>query len=171
MKQSMRQSQIDLGPAVGRWTKDRFTMRSGYYAGRGPTSSDLDSSRLEGIYKGLKAEVSPEAATAFVRFVNKLDDLSASSFIVAFERFWRDGCKEIEIKQDRKDRVRCTGRGDVLEGEAFCAVAETLFGGGRMSEHQVARASDRIKQQFIRGHRDEIPDDEKRQDHAFSVFA
>jgi len=153
----MKRPQIDIGSAVSSWVDGRFLMRSGYYAGRGPKECDLNSKILEMFYTGLKKDVGAAAATNFVRFVNKLHDLSATSFIVAFEKFWWAGCTVTNIAQDKRDRVQLSGRGAGLEVEAFGAIAETLFGGGRMDEYEISRVSNSIKRSFIEAHRAEIP--------------
>lgn len=145
---------------VDDWTGGRFFMDSGFYAGRGPTESDLDSQILESFYVGIRASEGAEAAINFVRFVNNLEDLSASSFIVAFERFCARGCKETTIAQRTEDRDRITDRGDAGEAQAF-AVFASLFG-ERRSPEQIKILSGRIKYDFIRRHVKEIPADEQR---------
>lgn len=153
--------QRNLSELVREWVGGRFSMRSGYYAGRPPSPSDLDSDILESIYTGIKKQVGDEAATAFARFVNKLNDLSASSFIVAFERFWAKDCKMVDVAQETTDRTRLDGYGDALHAQAFAVVAQALSG-PRMSEDEILHASNWVKGKFINKHEKEIPDDEKR---------
>jgi hypothetical protein len=153
---------LDLQRLVHDWTKGRFVMDSGHYAGRLPTKSDLNSPILQSLYDGIKKELGVDAAKNFVRFVNKLDDLSASSFIVAFERFCAEGCKVVDIKQYGVDRNRVTGYGAAGEMQAFAVIAEAL-GGRKRSEDEIRQISDDIKYQFILSHQKEIPSSEKRE--------
>lgn len=148
------------------WIKGRFVMDSGYYAGRGPTQSDLNSALLEMFYDGIKKDAGTDAAANFVRFVNKLDDLSASAFIVAFERFAANDCKTIKIAQDKGDGTRLTGRGAALEAQAFAVIA-SAFAGPKRSEAELRQAHDGIKYQFIQKHKKEIPANERRTMSAF----
>ncbi|MFA6295297.1 MAG: hypothetical protein WC666_02635 [Candidatus Paceibacterota bacterium] len=154
------QEEIDVASAVRSWVNNRFVMRSGFYAGREPSENDLNSRTLEMFYSGLRKDISQEAATNFVRFVNKLHDLSASAFIVAFENFWQAGCTTVDIAQDERDRSRLSGKGKRLEMEAFCVMAGSLFGGEKMDESSIISASNRIKHAFIQRHIAEIPADE-----------
>ena len=137
-------------------------MDSGYYAGRPPQPCDLDSSILELFYRGIKKDAGADAARNFVRFVNKLNDLSASSFIVAFEQFCASGCKTIGIEQNEKDRIRVTGHGDTRDVQAFAVVMESLAR-GKKSEDEIRRLSNGIKFEFIITHQKEIPANERRE--------
>ncbi len=151
------------------WTKGRFVMDSGYYAGRGPTQSDLNSPLLEMFYSGIKKDIGTEAAVNFVRFVNNLSDLSASAFIVAFERFAANDCKVVEIAQQKGDDTRLTGHGAALEAQAFAVIASALTGPKR-SEAELRLAHENIKCEFIRKHQKEIPTGERRQTKAYSFL-
>ena len=131
-----------------------FHLDSGYYAGRPPSSSDIDTKTLEGIYKGLKAKVGQKAATNFVRFVNKLEDMSASSFIVALQRFWHSDCDKVYIAQPKEDHV-------ANEAGAFATLALGLTG-RRASQDEVIRLSEKLKAQFIAAHSREIPAAERK---------
>jgi hypothetical protein len=112
------------------------------------------------FYSCLKKDVGILTAQYFVRFVNKLRDLSASSFIVAFEKFWASGCTSICVTQHNADRNQLSGRGQALQGEAFGLLMEVLSGKGAMDEESIVSASNRIKRSFIQNHRSEIPADE-----------
>lgn len=150
----------NLYTLVGEWTKGKipggFCFDSGYYAGRPPSTSDINTAVLEGFYDGLKKKAGEEAAANFVRFVNALQDMSASSFIVAFEAFFRSGCKVIDIKQRKSDRTRITEHGGAAESQAFAVMANALAGRHR-SEEEICELSIRVKQEFITKHRKEIP--------------
>jgi hypothetical protein len=145
---------FDIKSAIGRWTKDRFVLRSSFYTGRGVNAGDLNSEMLENIYQGLKADVSQDAATNFAKFVNGLTDLSASAFIQAFERFWYGGCQKTEISQGDHDGNRLTGRGDALIGEGLALIANAL-GGRRSSQTEIEAGSQQIKSSFLMHHQEE----------------
>ncbi len=150
-----------LRELVREWVKDcrgGFTLSSGYYAGRGANSGDLNSDILERLYKGLRRDVGQTEAANFVRFVNQLNDLSASAFIVAFQQFWANGCQVVEIDQQPGDGVALDAYGDDLLGQAFGAIGSSLF---RSKSDDSPRQHERIKAQFISDHWAEIPTDEK----------
>lgn len=147
---------------VSGWTRN-FVWDSGYYAGRGPSKTDLNSEILEAIYRGIRQDISEVAAINFVRFVNNLVDLSASSFIVAFERFHYSDYETIDVPQRKEDRARLTGRGHALQAQALAVFAGALFGRPR-DEAMTLQDSNFIKEDFIRAHRDEIPTGEKKND-------
>jgi len=149
---------LDLAPS---WVDGRFVFRSGFYAGRPPSLGDLNSNILEAIYSGIKRDVGEEEGTNFVRFVNNLDDLSASAFIVAFEFFCANDCKRVDFSQKPEDRRRLDGRGRGLEVEAFGLIGEVMFG-RKMSNDEIRSISNSIKSQFILHHQLEIPKDEVR---------
>ncbi len=166
---------IDIREAVPRWTENRLTMRPGYYAGREPTTSDLDSWRLERIYQGLKHEVSQEASTNFVRFVLHLKDMSATSFLYAFEQFAQSNFERIHIAQKPEDRNIIDSRnGDINEmhGQAFALLANALCegrqksaldgrGGRLVQEQLIENKSWNIKADFLHKHMQEIPEEER----------
>ena len=161
-RDTMEKTGINLAAAVDSWTKGKFTMRSGFYAGRGPKSCDLNSDMLEMIYQGLKSDVGGKAPANFARFVNKLGDLSASAFIVAFEKFWQRGCAVINIRQEKQDHMRLCGRGTELVGQGLAVIGEALFG-NRNSEEDIQRLSQGIKRDFVSKHAGEIPKKERRE--------
>lgn len=124
-------------------------------------AGDLGSNHLEMIYKGIKKDVGEREASNFVRFVNNLDDMAASAFIVAFERFWNQDC-EPEVGQHTSDRMRLDAPGDALLGQALGAIASAFYS-AQMSEEEYRQLSDQIKAPFVRDHFNEIPEDEHRQ--------
>ncbi len=154
----------ELYDFVSSWTRGKipggFCLDSGYYAGSPPNTGHLNSAVLEGIYQGLKSHLGLRQARNFVRFVNHLTDLSASSFITAFERFFRQGCMSAEIIQRRGDRTRITAHGDAAHAQAFAIVASALSG-RRLSEEEIAERSEEIKRKFIADHLKEIPPQER----------
>jgi hypothetical protein len=151
----------NISDLVSEWTQRTFCMRSGFYAGRNPAEYDLGTKHLEMIYAGIKADVGQEEASNFVRFVNKLDDMAATPFIVAFEKFWARDCQMTDVSQNASDRLQLDAHGEALEGQAFGAIMSTMF--GRVSEEEYQRLSDSVKARFIRDHLGEIPEDERRE--------
>lgn len=107
------------------------------------------------IYQGLKAEVGQEAATNFAKFVNWLEDLSASAFIQAFEEFWYNGCKDVNFRQRVGTGNQISGRGEEMYGEGFALIGAAL-GRSLMGPEETARASPAINRQFVLDHRKEI---------------
>ena len=151
---------MNLRNLVSNWTSGRFMLESGYYSGRPPSESDLNSEMLEGIYAGMKAEFGEHVASNFVRFVAKLRDLSASSFIVAFERFARNGWKEINITQLKGDRTELSAHGDALYGQAMGLLGMML--GNQVGEAEISSRSRAIKSKFVSKHMSELPEDERK---------
>ncbi len=147
--------QRNLAEAGNQWVDGIFIFRSGYYIERPPSESDLSSNILEMIYRGLKKDIGQKAARNFVRFVDQLRDLSASSFIIALEQFWGNGCNDTVVNQSSSDRNRLDGRGLALHVESSALIAQTA-GGCQISEEEIASCSRRIKQGFINSHRDEL---------------
>lgn len=157
----INEQEVSASDAGYRWVDNRFSMRSGFYAGRPPSTTDLNSTILEMFYKGIKKDVGDEAAANFVRFVNKLKDLSASSFIVAFDRFWASECKTVDISQGANDRMTLSGHGRALEGETIGLIGSMLGGGGNWSRDELESASWQIKSPFVRAHLSELPPDDR----------
>lgn len=152
---------LPVAEAAHPWLDGRFVMRSGFYAGRGPMRGDLNEVILEMFYAGILRDVGKKEAKNFVRFVNNLDDLSASAFIVAFERFWSTGCQEVKVEQDPEDGNALSGHGVGLQAEALGLIGATMFGRRRSPGQELAE-SNSIKAQFIAKHLEEIPKDERR---------
>ena len=148
----MKREEIDLESAVPTWCKNQFIMRSGYYSGRGVKCCDLNSRHLEMIYSGIKSDVGETEAAAFVRFVARLTDLSASAFICAFQRWWYAGCPE-ETKQESSDRYTLSGWGAGLGVEAWGCIASAMS----MGQHDDSAYS--VRGEFLRSHGQEIPED------------
>lgn len=67
-----------------------------YYAGRGNSVHDLNSSILEMLYGGIKSEISPEAAKMFVNMVKNLKNTNAQSFLNEYYRMEKKGWRWTE---------------------------------------------------------------------------
>ncbi len=166
MKVEMRK--VSIGELGQRWYHGRFVMRSGFFAGRPPSLGDLNFEILEMTYEGLLQDLGQSEATNFVRMVNGLDDLSASSFIVAFERFWNNGCIDTLVHQEEVDRIALSSRGNSLAAEALGAIGSVLS--NRTSEDQIRAISFAIKRVFITKHLSEIPHGERKGDKVTYVY-
>jgi hypothetical protein len=154
----MEKSLRDL---VYKWFQGRnFTLSAGFFAGRGPNEGDLNSKILERMYVGLMEDVGQVEATNFVRFVNKLEDLSASAFIVAFERFWGNDCQVVVIPQHSEDGNTLDAYGDGLMAQGLALIGNSLF----RSRSNDAMLHAHIKAAFIMAHWGEIPEDERPQE-------
>ena len=149
----------DLENLVRGWTSSgrQLIMNPGYYVGRPPTTSDIDTRTLEGIYQGIKATKGDAAAKKFVRFVNKLDDLSATNFVLTFQKFWEGGCKEIDIELSKATRS------DVVSSreQSFAQLA-TALAGRKKAIGDLKREHVAIKKDFIAQRVNEIPLHERR---------
>ncbi len=143
-----------LSVLVQRWTNGQFEMNINLVSGRGPTTTDLNSKILEMIWEGLMQDGGPEKAENFVAFVRNLRDLSASSFIVAFEKFYKSGCKDVMIPQSESDRS-VLERIDT-EGPLFALLSAALCnksGASReLREEDIEIQSVRLKAGFLRDH-------------------
>jgi hypothetical protein len=60
---------------------NRMSARPEYYSGRGATISDLNDQILEGIYQGIKKEYGDKPAENFVKMVEDITILSATTFL------------------------------------------------------------------------------------------
>lgn len=60
---------------------NRMSTRPEFYSGRGAITCDLDGSMLEGIYQDIKKEFGEEPAKNFVKMVNDIKVISATTFL------------------------------------------------------------------------------------------
>jgi len=70
-----------------------FSTRPAYTAGRGALLSDLDSDRLELIYRGILRDFGKRAANAYVKMVSRLKVASASAFLIELYDLCNNGWK------------------------------------------------------------------------------
>lgn len=117
-----------------------MSTRPAFYSGRGATSSDLSSEKLERIYKAIIVNVSMKAADAFALMVANLPCLSATDFLLALARLegaewvWRTSMVGSE-----------NGRYADSFGAAMGTVLETVS--GRKTDETVS-----IRRQFLNNH-------------------
>jgi hypothetical protein len=128
----------------------RLSPRSGYYAGRGPMTCDLNSEDLERLWNGLKTEVGVEAARNFVMMVENLGDMSASAFLVSFEHYWHNKKRWDDRKQGSGDGVALSGRGEALRTEGMFAILSALA--DKRPQESRDFESDSIKRSFLTRH-------------------
>ncbi len=146
---------------VRAWTKGKLSFDSGHYAGRPASRDDLNSEILESIHAGIARDVGVEAAKNFTRMVNRLENFTASAFIVALERFAHAGYGPEPIPQEVGDGARLTGHGDAMVTQALWAVA-SAFGRGPATEENPEYSRMVIAGDFLHQHRQEIPKEEWR---------
>ncbi len=146
---------------VRAWTKEKLSFDSGYYAGRPASPDDLNSEILEYIHAGIVRDVGTEAAKNFTRMVNRLENFSASAFIVALERFAHAGYGPEPIPQEVGDSARLTAHGDAMVTQALWAVA-SAFGRGPGTDDNPEYSRAVIAGDFLHHHRREIPEEEWR---------
>lgn len=132
---------IDARNAIRRWTN--MSNRPEYYSGRGPNPGDLSPQQLFQIHAGLKAEVSAEAAEAFVSFVESLQNLSATNFLNQFYWFVDHGCQPVAPLAESDLDVGPDDGGQYIR--ALGSIVECLSRGSSRSDS----ASDSIKQGFL----------------------
>ena len=70
-----------------------------FYSGRGATLSDLNDRILEGIHNGIKKEYGLDAAKNFVKMVNDIKVLSATTFLQELYNLFFNNWKYINKKQ------------------------------------------------------------------------
>jgi hypothetical protein len=133
-----------------------------YYAGRGNSVRDLNSSILELLYQGIKKEIGPDAAKAFVNMVRDLKNTNAQSFLNELYRLerkqwrWADPVLKVrvatveagvgmdeEIEQVDEKRPHFTRR--VTE------IINAFTRSGSLYGHDKA-----ITQDFLNKHKDEL---------------
>lgn len=67
-----------------------MSTRPEYYSGRGATSTDLSSEKLETLYQAIRRNVNEKAADAFAQMVADIPCLSATDFLLALARLERN---------------------------------------------------------------------------------
>ena len=151
-----------LDTFVAQWTQRRLCVEPGFYAGRPPSTDDISFRTLEDIYQGLRKDIGDVAAANFVRLVNSLDDMSASSLMTALHKFWAQHCTISFVPQRPDDRITVTPvKGKAQEQQLFAVVADAMVHGST-SEEEIRKLSSKVKNVFIHAHLDLIPESERR---------
>lgn len=95
----------------------------GYYSGRGATLTDLNSEKLEKVYRGIKKNHGKKAGDNFVQMVADISVLSATDFILSTYNLEVNGWKwDKKLISDRKSIYPTS------EGSAFGTIMATLSG-------------------------------------------
>ncbi len=109
-----------------------MSTRPSFYSGRGATTSDLSSAKLERIYQAIENNVGQKAAKAFARMVRDIPVLSATDFLLSLERLVAAGWR---WEKDMLGQENGLYAEDF--GTALCTVASVL-GGSRDRDETVA---------------------------------
>ena len=137
-----------------------------FYAGRGNSVRDLNSSILEMLYGGIKIEFGPESARMFVNMVKNLKNTNAQNFLHEYYRMEKKGWRWVEPVM--KVRVRDTSSaqpqaarppteveygpdGAPVKPKRFIEIANAFARSGSLFGHDKE-----ITQIFLEKHKDEI---------------
>ncbi len=129
-----------------------------YYAGKGNSLHDLNSSILEMIYAGVHAEIGADAARSFVNMVKNLKNTNATGFLEEYYRLERKGWKYAQPVM----KVRVVDGSPTEEGGAPTAAPRPAV--KRMTEilnafrrsGSVVGHDKAVTEQFLKRHKDEI---------------
>jgi plasmid maintenance system killer protein len=124
---------------------NRLCERPGYYSGRGATLTDLNGEILEGIYKGIKKEFGEKAAKNFVKMVDGIKVISATTFL---QELYALEWSKWEYKEKEKDESGVYV--DKINGEYN--MAGGMFGMINALTHNGSDDTRAIKQRFVRSH-------------------
>ena len=129
-----------------------MSARPAYYSGRGPNRGDCGPDHLKRLHDGLKTYFGDDHAEAFARMVASQNDLSATSFLIAFQKFWYGGCQWGDIKPETNPNFEITSRWEdnpaQAMGEGFATIMSSMF--DTRSEGARSWESDSIKSEFLR---------------------
>ena len=110
-----------------------MSARPAFYSGRGATTTDLNSSKLERIWAAIQKNQGDDAAFEFVKMVAALPCLSATDFLLALAR--------LEASDWEWSGHVGSERGAYADSEAAAlgTVLETIRGSSRVDETEVIR--------------------------------
>ena len=111
---------------------NQMSTRPEYYSGRGAITCDLNGKMLEGIYQGIKKEYGVNAAKNFVKMINNIKVLSATTFLQELYNLFYNKWKYINKKEHAAGvAVGKDENGDYdLIGGMF-GMMEAMMGSGR----------------------------------------
>lgn len=111
-----------------------MSTRPAYYSGRGATTTDLDSSRLEKIWAAVQEHVGKAAAAEFVKMVASIPSLSATDFLLTLARLELNDWKW-------EDDLLGNESGIYVDSEmsAWGTVLEVFGGAGRANQTEAIR--------------------------------
>lgn len=151
---------MDGREIISTYTKNKMSIRPEFFAGRGATTSDLNSELLELIYGGVKKEFGDEAAANFVQFVYDQDKLAATLFLNAFYfEFVGNNCKWTPrtVEHNLVDELDCGPDNGNRLATGMAAIAGVL--GGQVNRDQ----TEQIRGDFLWRHKEEYKPDPKRE--------
>lgn len=111
---------------------NQMSTRPEYYSGRGATTSDLNHNILVGIHAGLKKEFGDKAAKAFVKMVDGIKVMSATTFLQELYRLYYNRWKYTPEKEDESGiHIPKDDNGDYDTQAGVFGVMEAMMGGNR----------------------------------------
>ena len=109
-----------------------MSTRPSFYSGRGATTTDLSSAKLERIYQAIERNVSGNAAKAFARMVRDIPVLSATDFLLCLERFVAADWQWEKDMLGQENGIYATDMGSAL------GTVVSVLGGSRDRDETVA---------------------------------
>lgn len=109
-----------------------MSTRPSFYSGRGATTTDLSSAKLERIYQAIEHNVGQEAARAFARMVRDIPVLSATDFLLCLERLVAADWRWNKDMLGKENGIYATEMGSAL------GTVVSVLGGSRDRDETVA---------------------------------
>jgi hypothetical protein len=161
-ERTVRTDDYDFGGFIYQACKGKMSSRPEFYSGYGPDPHNIGPSHLKMLHDAIREDFGETAGLQFLRFVVDTRDMSASSFLTAFQRFWYGGMLASAAYQRPTDRMGMDGIGTDHEDEA---TRSALFAGmtillrDKTSPEQRDLQSAQIKMGFLQQVGVEIPRD------------
>jgi len=115
---------------------NKMSARPEYYSGRGATISDLNEQILFGIHRDLKNEFGEVAGIGFVKMVNGIKVLSATSFLNGLYELFNNNW-EYNERQPDSIAIPKNKDGNYDSTIGMISVMESLFSCGRDDTNQI----------------------------------
>jgi hypothetical protein len=81
---------------------NNMSTRPEYYSGRGAITCDLNGKMLEGIYQGIEKEFGKDAAKNFVKMVDDIKVISATTFLEELYMLFGNNWKYTKKRKSRQ---------------------------------------------------------------------
>jgi hypothetical protein len=127
-----------------------MSVRPGFYSGRGATTADLSSDKLERLFCAIKKHAGEPAAEAFVNMVAAMPSLSATDFLLSLARLESNGWTWHKRLLGAEKGLYAED-----EGSAWGTVFARLGGAGERDDTATIRGA------FLRAHGEELPAHER----------